>query len=72
VTRADLDKRLLTAHAADDRHALVELYAEAAGMANAPDAAGFYLTHAYIFALDTGHPETGALHARLKAEGREE
>jgi hypothetical protein len=72
VTRAELDAALLAAHAADDRRALVTLYAQAAETANAPDAAGFYLTHAYIFALDTAHPEAARLHARLKAEGREE
>lgn len=72
MTAADLDARLLDAHAAGDRRGLVALYSEAAEAANSADAAGFYLTHAYVFALDTGHPDAPALHARLKAEGREE
>ena len=68
----DLDARLLAAHERDDRHALVGLYSEAADAADDLDSACFYLTHAYIFALDTGVPEAAALHARLKAHGREE
>jgi hypothetical protein len=68
----DLNQRLLAAHGADDRAALVDLYTEAADGANTLDAACFYLTHAYIFALDTGHVAAPALHARLKSHGREE
>lgn len=67
----DLDGRLLAAHAADDRAALVALYAEAADRANDKDAAGFYRTHAFVFALEMGHPAARDLHAALKAEGRE-
>lgn len=66
-----LDQRLLAAHEAGDKPALVRLYAEAADHANDLDAACFYLTHAYIFALDAGHADAPKLHARLKAEGRE-
>ena len=68
---ASLDQRLLQAHAAGDKAALVALYTEAADAAEDIDAACFYLTHAYVFALDIGHPAATALHARLKAEGRE-
>ncbi len=70
-----LDTRLLDAHARDDRQALVRLYREAADMSESSqqiDAACFYLTHAYIYALDTGASEARDLHARLKARGREE
>lgn len=67
---ADLETRLLAAHAADDRRALVALYAEAADQANDLDAACFYLTHAWVFGLETGHPATPQLFARLAAEGR--
>ncbi|MEP5151886.1 hypothetical protein [Planktotalea sp.] len=67
-----LDQRLLAAHARDDRTALVSLYLEAADSANDADAEGFYLTHAYVFALDTGSDLAPSLHARLKAAGREE
>ena len=66
-----LDQRLLQAHAAGDKPALVALYTEAADTAPNIDATCFYLTHAYVFALETGHPAAAALHARLKAEGRE-
>ena len=68
---SDLDARLLAAHAAGDLGALVGLYAEAAEAADTVDAACFYLTHAYIFALDTGDPRVGALKARLVAAGRD-
>jgi len=66
-----LDARLLAAHAADDRRALVSLYTEAADHAETLDAACFFLTHAYVFALETGHPAGPTLHARLVAHGRE-
>ena len=66
-----LDAALLAAHAAGDRAALIRLYAQAADAANDADAASFYLTHAYVFALEAGAPEAAALHARLKAEGRD-
>lgn len=67
-----LDARLLEAHQRDDRPALVTLYREAADRAMDGDAEGFYLTHAYIFALDTGDGRAGELHAHLKASGREQ
>lgn len=65
-----LHDRLLDAHARDDRAALVGLYTEAAGQAGDADAACFYLTHAYIFALEMGDPAVGALRDRLKQHGR--
>ncbi|MEM6487033.1 MAG: hypothetical protein AAF677_01990 [Pseudomonadota bacterium] len=75
-----MDAALLAAHAAGDGGRLVALYAEAAERAlvetgdgvDGVEAAAFYLTHAYVFALETGHPMAGPLHARLKALGREE
>ncbi|WP_238371168.1 hypothetical protein [Heliomarina baculiformis] len=66
-----LETRLLEAHAQDDRTALVALYAEAADTANNPTASGFYLTHAYVYALETAHPLAEKLHSRLVAEGRD-
>ena len=66
-----LETRLLEAHALDDRTALVILYAEAADTANNPTASSFYLTHAYVYALETAHPLADQLRARLVAEGRE-
>ncbi|MEM0945000.1 MAG: hypothetical protein AAGI70_13750 [Pseudomonadota bacterium] len=73
--RAALDAALIAAHEAEDWEALVALYAEAAEGAEAGgdlEAACFYLTHAYVFALQTGDPRADDLHARLKARGREE
>lgn len=66
-----LDTRLLDAHARDDRQALIALYEEAAEVANREEARGFYLTHAYIYALEAGAPRARALHARLVSMGRE-
>ncbi|MEM7742590.1 MAG: hypothetical protein AAF409_02670 [Pseudomonadota bacterium] len=73
--RGALDRALLEAHAAGDRSALVRLYAEAGDGAEADgdlDAACFFWTHAYVFALQAGDPAAARLHARLKAHGREE
>lgn len=66
-----LDAQLLDAHARDDRPALVALYRKAAEQANSDTAKYFYLTHAYIFALETGHALTQDLHDALKSAGRE-
>ncbi|MFO8126578.1 hypothetical protein [Yoonia sp.] len=65
-----LHDRLLDAHARDDRAGLITLYAEAADTANDVNAACFFLTHAYVFALEKGDPVTDVLYQRLKAEGR--
>lgn len=65
-----LQDRLLEAHAKDDRGELVSLYTEAADKAQNTDAACFYLTHAYIFALETGDEAATPLFSRLKAHGR--
>jgi hypothetical protein len=34
--------------------------------------AGFYLTHAYVFALELNHPQASELRQRLIDAGREE
>ena len=65
-----LQDRLLAAHDRDDRAALVTLYAEAADQAADTDAACFFLTHAYIFALEQDHALTPALYQRLRDHGR--
>ena len=72
---ADLNARLLSAHGAGDKETLVTLYRDAADRAEARgdiDRACFFLTHAYVFALEAGHGDAAALRARLKARGREE
>lgn len=72
---AALDAGLLAAHAAGDLAALVRLYAAAADLCEGrgeADRACFYLTQAYVFALDRGDPAAPVLHARLRAQGREQ
>ena len=66
-----LESRLLAAHATGDKQALVTLYEEAATAAETPEAQGFFLTQAYVYALETGHPKADELHQRLKTMGRE-
>ena len=68
----DLNSRMLAAHEAHDSAALIRLYTEAADAANDLDAECFFLTHAYIFALEAGASQAVVLHARLIANGREE
>ncbi|MFD0857944.1 hypothetical protein [Roseovarius aquimarinus] len=68
----DLHARMLSAHEHDDRSALIALYTEAADTANDLDASCFFLTHAYVFALEAGTPQARQLHGRLLRHGREE
>ena len=73
--RPALQSRLLAAHKAGDMAALVTLHTEAGENCATEgniDAAAFYLTHAYIYALDLGDARAGALHARLVSWGREQ
>ena len=65
-----LDQALLAAHAADDAATLVHLYTTAGNQAADIDAACFYLTHAYVYALETDDPTLAVIHARLLAHGR--
>nr|WP_255596838.1 hypothetical protein [Cognatishimia sp. MH4019] len=66
-----MDEALIAAHAAGDAGALIALYTHAADQAGDVDAACFYLTHAYVFALEAGAPEAVGLQARLADHGRE-
>ncbi len=66
-----LDDALLQAHVRQDLSALVDLYTKAADVVEDLDAECFYLTHAYIFALDFGDARANALHVRLVHHGRE-
>jgi hypothetical protein len=66
-----LDTRLLAAHDANDSLALINLYTQAADQSGDIDAACFYLTHAYVFALECGSPKAAMLRARLTHHGRE-
>ncbi len=67
----DLDAQLLAAHEVGDVAALVGLYEQAARNAQDEDARGFYLTHAYVFALEAGDVKADALRAELIKMGRE-
>jgi hypothetical protein len=70
-----LDDTLVAAHAAQDKSMLVSLYRQAGDQMldlGKVDAACFYLTHAYIFALDTGDPSADTIHQILVDYGREE
>ena len=67
---SSLDARLLSAHGRDDRRALVALYEEAADEAENETARGFYLTHAFVFALELGDSRADTLRARLHDMGR--
>ncbi len=70
--RDALEARILAAHADGDGAALVTLYSEAAEAAGTSGAAAFFLTQAYVFALEAGLPEARPLRARLVAMGCEE
>lgn len=72
---AELQHRMLCAHHAGDAALLPMLYLEAARLREAQgevDAACFFFTHAYVYALDAGD-DTAAqqAHSRLKAHGRD-
>ena len=75
MTPDDLDSALLDAHAQNDGPVLAYLYTKAADMAEENgniDGCCFFLTQAYVFALQAGVPEADDLHARLLGYGREE
>lgn len=66
--RAALEAALLAAHARGDRTALIGLYADASEAAHTCEAA-FFLTQAYVFALEAGDPRAPVLKARLVGLG---
>mgnify|MGYP001816605539 CR=1 FL=1 len=69
----ELETSLLAAHQSGDLSDLIRLYGEAAERAEAAgdiDRAAFFLTHAWIFALDAGDVRATELHSRLAAWGR--
>jgi len=72
---AALDQALLAAHDSGDFPELVRLYrlaGETALRGGDADAGCFYLTHAYVYALDCGDDAADELKALLVAHGREE
>ena len=73
MEREDLDRALLKAHEDKDNAELVRLYTLAGDQAETAgniDAACFYLTHAFVFALEAGLPEAKELNRRLAERGR--
>lgn len=68
---ADLDRAILAAHDTGDRPALIRLYTNAAEASGDIDAQAYFLTIAYVYALEGGAPEAGPLYARLRSIGRE-
>ena len=73
--RDALDAQLIAAHQAGDLPRLVDLYARAGRLSEADghiDAACFYVTQAYVFALQADDPRAPDLHAFLMSHGREE
>ncbi len=70
---AALERELLAAHESGDGDALIGLYAVVADKSEASDdidSAAFFLTHAWIFALERGDERAAALRARLANLGR--
>lgn len=68
----DLHDRILAAHRAGDRAALAALYAEAAEAQTGEDARAFFLTQAWVLALEAGSPAAEALRRTLVAMGRQD
>ena len=66
-----LDQALLDAHARDDRATLITLYQQAAQDAASEQARGFFLTQAFIYALECGDRQAETLRQRLAEMGRE-
>ena len=70
----DLQVRLMSAHDARDLALLSELYTEAADLAELDgdiDRCCFFLTQAWVFAMDADDPKAKPLRARLIAYGRD-
>ncbi|MEM8823198.1 MAG: hypothetical protein AAGF30_06275 [Pseudomonadota bacterium] len=63
------DDLLVAAHDAGDRMTLVTLYLRAADDLDG-DARAFFLTQAWIFALEAGDPRADSLRATLSEMGR--
>jgi len=69
--RAALDARLQEAARAGDAGSLASLYRRAAASTEQPDEAGFFLTHAYVWALVAGDaPAAASIAAALRRNGR--
>ena len=75
MTKPTSDQQLQLAHESGDTALLSKLYGQAADTYEASgdiDAACFYLTQAYVFALDAGLPIAAEYNQRLTGHGRDE
>ena len=73
MDRNELDAAILEAHASDDITALIALYTQAADLTETDgdiDAACFFLTQAFVFALEDGVKTASDLQSRLAEYGR--
>ncbi|MGB1234619.1 MAG: hypothetical protein ACPG5U_02670 [Planktomarina sp.] len=70
MTPDALNQAILDAHDRDDRNGLVRFYGMAADQASDIDTMCFFLTQAYVFALEMEHDQTGDLLARLQQHRR--
>ncbi|MEL6922302.1 MAG: hypothetical protein AAFO77_15040 [Pseudomonadota bacterium] len=71
---AQLQQSILECHDRGDGAGLATLYfaaAETMAQRGEMDAAAFFMTHAYVFALETGHPLADRAHRFLINLGRE-
>jgi len=69
----DADAEILKAHESGDMESLVKHYtkiADEAELCGDIDACCYFLTLAYVFALDAGHDDHPILQSRLHAHGR--
>ena len=69
-----LDGQIIAAHAAQDNLTLADLYQRAARLKldlGDGEAAGFLMTQAFVYALDSGHSDASSIRAWLAADGRE-
>lgn len=71
MDKSALDAGLLAAHERGDHAELVRLYLKASQGAQDDAASAFYLTHAYVFALEAGLAEATDIRAQLVAYGAE-
>ena len=70
-----LEQEIQEAHGHADGNSLAQLYTRLADIHEAAgdvDAACFYLTHAYVFALESGNGSVNLLQERLHSHDREE
>ncbi len=66
----DLEDQILSAHDRHDHASLVTLYFAAADRCSDIDEECFFLTYAYIYALELNHSALPDLHDRLSKHGR--